>query len=151
MIELTIRKAQSKDLETIAGFNIAMAKETEDKVLDKQTVMRGTQRLYEKDNYGFYIVAEHEKKVVGSLLITYEWSDWRDGVFWWVQSVYIAPEFRKKGVFRRMFEYVRDQANRDIDVCGLRLYVEEENTNAQETYRRLGMEKCSYQFYEYCF
>ncbi|MCF7805693.1 MAG: GNAT family N-acetyltransferase [Candidatus Marinimicrobia bacterium] len=147
-MNITVRRARRKDAGYIADYNIAMARETEDKSLDKNTVIRGVQSLMETPEYGFYLVAEVDGKVAGCLLITYEWSDWRNGLFWWIQSVYVAPEHRGQGVFRSMYEYVERSAREDETVCGLRLYVEDENERAQSTYRALGMERTGYQLWE---
>ncbi len=151
MADITIRRAGNDEAETIAEFNIAMAKETEDKVLDGDTVLAGTKSLFDKPEFGFYVVAQVGSLVVGSLMITYEWSDWRDGLFWWVQSVYVRPEFRRQGVFRGLYEYVSNEAQDADDVAGLRLYVENENHNAQKTYRDMGMAECDYKMFEQMF
>ena len=151
MADITIRRAANDEAETIAQFNIAMAKETEDKTLDADTVLAGTKSLFAKPEFGFYVVAQVDTQVVGSLMITYEWSDWRDGLFWWVQSVYVLPEFRRQGVFRALYEYVSNEAQNADDVSGLRLYVENENLNAQKTYRDMGMAECDYKMFEQMF
>lgn len=148
MTEVLVRQAKDSDWEVIAGFNKAMALETEGKELAEEVVTKGTKGLLEKADYGFYVVAENGGEVAGSLMITFEWSDWRNGVFWWIQSVYVKPEYRKGGVFRKLYEYVRRQASERDDVCGLRLYVEKDNDRAQAVYDRLGMEKTNYLLYE---
>ncbi|NLH41836.1 MAG: GNAT family N-acetyltransferase [Planctomycetes bacterium] len=98
--------------------------------------------------HGFYVVAESQEQVVGCLMITFEWSDWRCGLFWWIQSLYIRPEFRRRGILRRLHELVKAEAIRQGGVCGIRLYVERSNQTAQQAYRQLGMRPCSYQMYE---
>ena len=148
MSEVLVRQAAKEDWEVIAGFNKAMALETEGKELAEEAVTDGTKGLLENRDYGFYVVAENGGEVVGSLMVTFEWSDWRNGVFWWVQSVYVKPEYRKGGVFRKLYEYVRRAASEREDVCGLRLYVEKDNERAQAVYDRLGMEKTNYLLYE---
>ena len=148
---MNIRIARDKDAPAIVGFNIAMALETEDKQLCAETVTKGVYRLMQSKDEGFYVVAENADTVIASLMITKEWSDWRDGVFWWVQSVYVLPSERKKGVFRKLYEYVRSQALTDGDICGLRLYVEKDNTAAQKVYDNLGMEQTNYKMYEEVF
>ena len=144
----TIRAATPADIETIASFNEAMATETEGKTLDPATIRAGVRGLFARPDLGFYIVAEDGGRIVGQLMITYEWSDWRDGVFWWIQSVYVRPEVRGKGVYRALHEHVRAMAKDAGGVCGFRLYVEKENAAAQETYRRLGMHETPYVLFE---
>lgn len=144
----TVRKAIKQDAADIARFNIAMALETENKVLKKIEIEPGVEALFVRPELGFYMVAESEEKVVGSLMITKEWSDWRNGVFWWIQSVYVIPEFRRKGVYRSMYQKIKDLAGENSDVCGFRLYVENENTIAQKTYTDLGMKETHYKMYE---
>ena len=143
-----IRAATPADIETIASFNEAMATETEGKTLDPATIRAGVRGLFARQDLGFYIVAEDGGRIVGQLMITYEWSDWRDGVFWWIQSVYVRPEFRGKGVYRALHAHVRAMAKAAGGVCGFRLYVEKENAAAQATYRRLGMHETHYVLYE---
>ena len=143
-----IRVAAPADIETIASFNEAMATETEGKTLDPATIRAGVRGLFARPDLGFYIVAEDGGRIVGQLMITYEWSDWRDGVFWWIQSVYVRPEVRGKGVYRALHEHVRAMAKAAGAVCGFRLYVEKENAAAQETYRRLGMHETPYVLFE---
>ena len=145
---LTVRSATESDAETIARFNRQMAEETEDKPLDPETVRNGVQAVFDDSGRGFYLVAERAGEVVGALLITFEWSDWRNGRFWWVQSVYVQPEARRRGVYTALHREVRRRARETEDVCGLRLYVEGSNAAAQETYEALGMTKTSYRMYE---
>ncbi len=145
---ITIRESRKRDIAVIAEFNCAMALETERLTLDSQTVQSGVANLMERPEYGFYLLAETERQVVASLLITYEWSDWRNGVCWWIQSVYVKPELRRKGIFRQMFKHVESLAGSQEGVVGLRLYVEENNAVARSTYQSLGMEKTPYHLYE---
>ena len=144
----TIRKATKQDAADIARFNIAMAMETENKELKKSEIEPGVKALFERPEFGFYMVAESEGKVIGTLMITKEWSDWRNGVFWWIQSVYVIPEFRRRGVYRSMYQKIKDLAAQNSDVCGFRLYVENENAIAQKAYLDLGMEETHYKMFE---
>lgn len=148
---MKVRDALLSDAPTLTAFNIAMARETEDKALDFDTVTSGVNRLFENPQFGFYLVAELDGQTAGSLMITYEWSDWRDGIFWWIQSVYVRPEFRRRGVFRALYAFVRDRAQENRKVCGLRLYVETANDSAQKTYGRLGMTEAGYSVFEEVF
>jgi ribosomal protein S18 acetylase RimI-like enzyme len=143
--QVQIRRAHAADADVIAGFNIAMAQETEDKQLLPEVVGRGVRRLIAEPALGFYLVAEaNAGEVVATLMVTTEWSDWRNGRFWWLQSVYVRPAWRRRGVFRAMYSYVTAAAALEPDVCGFRLYVEHENRNAQATYRSLGMRDTDY-------
>ena len=146
--DIQVRLAEGCDAETIAGFNIAMARETEGKELSADVVGRGVRGLLDNPKHGFYAVAEASGEVVGSLMITYEWSDWRCGVFWWIQSVYIRPDLRRQGVFTKLYEFLKEKAGRQGDVCGLRLYFEQSNAGAEAAYRRAGMTKTSYGIFE---
>jgi ribosomal protein S18 acetylase RimI-like enzyme len=145
---LAIRKAEPRDAGAIARFNSAMALETEGKALLPERVNPGVQRLLGDPSLGFYVVAEHGGSVVGSLMVTNEWSDWRNGLFWWIQSVYIVPAARRQGVYRALYDFVRDMARADPGICGFRLYVEKDNTAAQRTYSSLGMAPTDYLVYE---
>ena len=140
------------DIQAMVRFNAALALETEERTLSEKLLRQGTQHLLDSSSHGFYVVAEIPdgvgKKVVGQLLVTYEWSDWRNGVFWWIQSVYIEKEWRKVGVFRRLFEFIRDEAQQRSDVVGLRLYVEKDNTSAKTVYEKLGLDLTPYHMYE---
>ena len=148
---LLIRTGQKKDVETLVKFNTAMALETEHKELTPSIVAQGVQELFKNPRRGFYVVAELEGRVVGSCMVTYEWSDWRCGVFWWIQSVYVSPEFRRQGVFRKLYEFLKEKASHEQNVCGFRLYVEQSNHNGQKPYAGLGMKKTPYDFYEESF
>jgi ribosomal protein S18 acetylase RimI-like enzyme len=145
---LKIREASQADVPVIAEFNIHMARETEHRELPPGRVTRGVEGLLSERSRGQYYLAEAHGRVVGQLLITYEWSDWRNGNFWWIQSVYVVPDFRGKGVFKALYRHVEALAVAASDVCGLRLYVEADNENAQKTYAKLGMSKTSYELYE---
>ncbi len=145
---LTIRRATVDDAETLARFNEAMARETEDKPLDPDTVRAGVRGVFDKPEQAFYLVAERDATVVGALMITTEWSDWRNADFWWIQSVYVRPEERRTGVYTALHRDVRQRARDAPDVCGLRLYVEQDNTEAQAAYEELGMTVPPYRMYE---
>ncbi|HEY8049311.1 MAG TPA: GNAT family N-acetyltransferase [Ramlibacter sp.] len=147
-LALHVRRGEMRDADTIARFNAAMARETEGKELIDEVIGAGVRRLLATPSLGFYLVAEHDGKVVACLMITNEWSDWRNGLFWWIQSVYVDAAYRRKGVYRRMYEEVRALAKADAGVCGFRLYVEKENEVAHATYASLGMKETDYFMYE---
>lgn len=146
----TIRDAVPDDVTAIALYNAAMALETEDKALDLEVLTAGVRNLLEDENRGRYWVAESDGNPIGQVMITREWSDWRNAWFWWLQSVYVAPDFRRRGVFRALYEHVREQA-RSANACGLRLYVEHDNRGAADTYRALGMRDADYAMLELTF
>jgi len=143
-----IRVARRGDAQAIIDFNAAMALETEGKRLLPEVIGAGVRSLLRRPQAGFYVVAQHEKLVVGALMVTREWSDWRNGTFWWIQSVYVRPEFRRQGVYRRLYRHIQTMAAKDKRVCGFRLYVERENRRAQKTYRTLGMDRTRYLIFE---
>lgn len=145
---MKIRKARSADSAIIAEFNTRLAWETEQLKLDAKTIFRGVRAVLKDSTKGTYFVAEHEGVVVGQLLITLEWSDWRSGYFWWIQSVYVSAAHRQSGVFRALFDHIQELARVRRDVCGLRLYVEQNNNRAQRTYAKLGMAKTHYEVFE---
>ena len=147
MTELTIRDARTDDIEFLVRFNRNLAQETEGLTLDADTLRCGVQALFDDPSLGFYLVAVSQQRVVGCLMITKEWSDWRNGVFWWVQSVYVEEEFRRQGIFRQLYAAVQSLAS-EKKVCGFRLYVERENVVAQNTYRDLGMCETPYKMFE---
>ncbi len=148
MVDMTIRRAIAADIDAIATFNQALAAETEHRTLDRSTVQAGVAQLLARPELGFYLVATVADQPVGCLLITTEWSDWRNGLFWWIQSVYVRSEHRRQGIFRRLYGEVESLAQQQGGICGLRLYVEHQNTAAQATYRDLGMAPTPYQVYE---
>lgn len=145
---MNIRQAAEADATTIVEFNRAMARETEDRELALETITPGVARILTDAALGFYLVAEAEGAVIGCLMVTYEWSDWRNGLFWWVQSVYVDPAWRGRGVYRTMYGEAKARARAMGGVCGFRLYVEENNVAAQETYKRQGMERTHYLMFE---
>lgn len=143
-----IRPARQDDLETLVTFELAMARETEALDLDPATLRSGVRKLLVDPTRGRVFVLEIAGRAVATLSLTLEWSDWRNGFFWWIQSVYVAPAHRRQGHYRLLHEYVRTLAAADPEVCGLRLYVEHENRTAQETYRALGMRETYYRVFE---
>ena len=145
---MNIRLAEESDTTALVEFNQAMALETEGKILDSQILQSGVESVFHDEKKGFYVVAEDGGQIVGGLMITFEWSDWRDGWFWWIQSVYILPIFRGRGIYRLLYDFVKESAREKEDVCGFRLYVEKENTSAQKVYEKLGMETSHYLMYE---
>lgn len=145
-----IRNATSDDAATIAAFQMAMARETENKLLDRPTVEAGVAGVFAEASRGRYVVAETAARpgdVIASLLVTYEWSDWRNTNMWYIQSVYVQPDQRRKGVFGQMYRWVLEEARHQEVKC-LRLYVETENTVAQSTYQRMGMSRLPYFMYQ---
>lgn len=135
------------DIEAITGFQIAMALESEGTVLDSEKVRNGVTAVMKDESKGTYIVARIEGRPVASLMITREWSDWNNGWYWWIQSVYVMPEYRGQGIFRAMYTKVIEMA-KEQKIAQVRLYVDRHNTNAQKVYQKLGMEECHYLMYE---
>ena len=146
--QIQIRKATAEDIEVLVNFNAAMAQESENLSLDRERLTGGTRAVFESPDKGSYIVAEAEGQVVGSLLTVKEWSDWRNGDFWWIQSVYVRPEWRRRGVYRSLHNWVQEVAKATLGVCGVRLYVDQNNHIAQSTYASLGMVKSHYDLFE---
>ncbi len=138
-----IRAANIRDAATIALFNIRMAMETENLRLDPMTIERGVKRVFEDHHRGDYYVAEINGSVVGCLMVTHEWSDWRDGDMWWIQSVYVSPEARKLGVFKALFAHV-EQLAREVEAVAIRLYVDRHNERAKTSYQKMGLERTEY-------
>ncbi|HKJ69205.1 MAG TPA: N-acetyltransferase [bacterium] len=143
-----IREATEADAVVLTEFNRAMARETENLDLNYHTVLAGVNYLLNHPEYGFYVVAEQGNDIAGTLMITYEWSDWRNGLYWWIQSLYVLPHFRRQGIFRRFFQYLAEQAAEHGNVAGIRLYVENDNSIAQEAYESAGMKRTTYTVYE---
>lgn len=144
-----IRKAEIRDLETVVKFNYNLAKETEDKELDLGILSKGVKSILTDSSKGQYYVYEVDNKVVGQIMYTYEWSDWRNGTFLWVQSVYVDADYRKKGIYKKLYHNIKNICDNDENIAGIRLYVEKENVNAKSTYKSLGMCECNYHMYEY--
>ena len=145
---ILIRRARSDEFKILAGFQQTMAKETEGKTLDPKTLQQGVSEVLSNPAKGFYLLAVLSETVVGQLMITSEWSDWRNGYFWWIQSVYVKQDHRKRGVYKALNEEVLNSARLNGNVCGIRLYVDKENTAAQQVYRNLGMSESNYDMYE---
>jgi len=148
---MKIRKARPSDAAIIAAFNRKLAWETERLRLNARTVAHGVRALLRDSAKGTYFVAEQDGAVVGQLMITHEWSDWRNGDIWWIQSVYVASDFRQQGVFRKLFQHVERLGRARREVCGLRLYVEKNNRRAHSAYAHLGMNHTHYEIYETAF
>jgi GNAT superfamily N-acetyltransferase len=143
------RVATVSDIDSIAKFQIAMARETEGIALDADTCTAGVRAVFENPGLGKYFVGELEGRIVCSCLITYEWSDWRNGVVWWIQSVYVIAEARRKGIYAGMYEHIQNLALADNRVQGVRLYVDQRNSSAQAVYSRLGMNGDHYRVFEW--
>ena len=148
---ITIRAACLADTAFLVDCNAAMALETEHKLLDREVLKRGTEAVFADAHRGFYRIAERAGVAVGCLLVTREWSDWRNGDWWWIQSVYVAAEARRGGVFSALYADVARHARATPGVVGLRLYVENENHAAQATYAALGMRDSGYRLLETVF
>ncbi len=148
MHRIVIRRATLADIARITQFNINIAKETENLNLNPRVVESGVEKLISNPNLGFYLVAASDDQIIGSLMITTEWSDWRCGQFWWIQSVYVLSDFRKQGLYGRLYSKVKELAQQDGNVCGFRLYVEQDNVVAQKAYRKYGMHQTAYRMFE---
>ena len=148
MKNINIRIAELKDKETLVKFNIALAKESEGVKLSKEVVGKGVESVLQNHNLGFYLLAENDDNIIGSLMVTNEWSDWRNGMFWWIQSVYVIKEFRRKGIYTKLYEHIKELVSVKANVLGFRLYVEKNNNTAITTYKSLGMKKTAYRLFE---
>lgn len=146
--EFNIRMAVADDAQLLASWAQAMAMETEHKHLDGDTVLKGVQAGIADPKRARYFIAMAGELPAGTLMLTTEWSDWRNADWWWIQSVYVHPDFRRQGVFQAMYRHVEKMTTENPEVCGLRLYVEHENKNAQMTYEKLGMEDAGYRMME---
>ncbi|MFP6668832.1 MAG: GNAT family N-acetyltransferase [Pirellulales bacterium] len=145
----SIRSAGQDDVPVIVTYNMELAIESEAKELDGEILTRGVHALLSHPERGRYFLAERDGRVIGQIMITFEWSDWRCAMFWWIQSVYVHPDHRQSGVFRSLYEHVAKTAREDGGVCGLRLYVESENQAALAAYRRMGMTAAGYHVYQH--
>ena len=147
-MSITIREATPADLDVIVRFNLGLARETESRELDEDVLRAGVETLLRDRNRGVYYLAEEDGQVQGQALITYEWSDWRNGTFWWLQSVYVSPQHRGESFFGALYRHIHELASSDPSVCGLRLYVDRNNRRAAEIYRALGMKDAHYEMLE---
>jgi len=147
-LPLQVRDATLADADMIAEFNLLLALESENKHLDPDVLATGVRLALERPELCRYFLAETEGRVIGQTMLTYEWSDWRAGVFWWIQSVFVAPDHRGQGVFRALFRHIEALARNSDEVCGLRLYVERHNAPAIATYERMGMIPSGHWLYE---
>lgn len=147
-MEFNIRQAEVDDGETITRFNATMALESEGISLNRATLRAGVDAALRDESKAFYLLAEADGEPVGQLMVTTEWSDWRNGWIWWIQSVYVKPEARRQGVYRRLYEQLTDMAGERDDIRGMRLYVMRDNRVAKRTYEALGMSHSEYDLYE---
>ena len=145
---INLRMATVRDIDNITLFNTEMAFETENINLDQADLRLGIAAVLSDSNLGFYLISELEGVLIGQILITKEWSDWRNGWFWWIQSVFVEPNHRRKGVYSAMYKKIVDMADREGNVCGLRLYVDRDNLSAKQVYSHLGMSQSHYDLYE---
>lgn len=145
---MNIRTAILEDAKYLVRFNQAMALETESKTLDTEILRSGVEAVLRDEQKGFYVVAEDNGEIVGGLMVTLEWSDWRNDQFWWIQSVYVLPAFRGRKIYNQLYDFVKQIAKKNGGVCGFRLYVERENIKAQKVYEKCGMETSHYLMYE---
>ena len=148
---ITIRLAEAADIGTIVDFNMALCRETEGRDLDRAIVSEGVRRFVSEPTRGRYFVAMIGGEVVGQTAHTFEWSDWRNGEIWWIQSVYVHPRHRGSGVFRELFAHIRKLGELDAECCGVRLYMERENDTARQSYQRLGFGETGYEVLELLF
>jgi GNAT superfamily N-acetyltransferase len=148
---MEIRTASLEHADSIIDFNIALCLESEGKTLDRSIVSEGVKRFILEPSRGKYFVAIINGEVVGQTAYTFEWSDWRNGEIWWIQSVYVKPNFRGIGVFTSLFEHIKQLGEANSDCCGIRLYMERENSNARQSYARLGFEETGYEVFENLF
>lgn len=146
---ITVRAAKYKELETIVNFQLKMARETEGLELDQKQLKKGVEAVFEDFNKGIYYIAEDSDRIVACLLTTPEWSEWRNGTVLWIQSVYVVEDYRGQGVFRSMYEHIKQMVEHDDDLKGIRLYVEKNNLSAQNVYKAIGMNGDHYQFFEW--
>lgn len=148
-MNIEILKAEEKHLVSIVEFQLKMALETESLELDKSILKKGVNAVFDNPKLAQYYVAQEEGKVVASLMITYEWSDWRNSMVWWIQSVYVIPEYRRKGIFSKFYQFIKEKVEKLEEVGGIRLYVDKTNLPAQKTYHAIGMNGEHYQLFEW--
>lgn len=145
---MNIRLAAMEDVGPLVEFNQAMALETEGKTLDGDVLRSGVEAVFNDTEKGFYVVADDGERIIGGLMVTYEWSDWRSAWFWWIQSVYIRPEARGQKIYSRLYDFVKARAREAGNVCGFRLYVETDNSHARQVYEKVGMHASHYLMFE---
>ena len=145
---MEIRIATADDQAALVEFNQAMAMETEGKSLEADVLSKGVAAVFTDSNKGFYAVADSDGTIAAGLMVTFEWSDWRNKWFWWIQSVYVRPEFRGQAVYTKLYDFVKYKAAESGNVCGFRLYVEHDNERAQAVYKKVGMTESHYLMYE---
>lgn len=145
---MIIRRALSQDIAELADFNIKTAHESEGIELIPEVITAGVKTMIDNPQMGFYLVVELDNGIQASLMITTEWSDWRNGIFWWIQSVYVRPQYRRQGLYRELYLRVKELAEQEPAVCGFRLYVDRDNITAQKTYESLGMSETEYKIFE---
>jgi len=146
---MIVRQATRSDSASIVEFQLSMAWETEELKLNEPTVIKGVAAVFEDPAKGIYYVAETEGKVVGSLLTTFEWSDWRNGTVLWIQSVYVRPEYRKRSIFSKLYKHIQEKVNGNSNLRGIRLYADKTNIPAHGVYEHLGMTAEHYQMFEW--
>lgn len=149
MSDILFREAVRDDVPAIIDFQLAMARETEELELDRAILTKGVNALFADPSLGRYYIADDGGRAVGSLMITYEWSDWRNGMVWWIQSVYVTPEYRRRGIYAGLYAHVKKIVEPDPAIRGIRLYVDNRNATAQQVYARLGMEGEHYRVFEW--
>src|SRR5687767_7519785 len=147
-MSIVVRTAMPEDVDVVCDFNARLALESEGKGLNLGLLRPGVSAVLADRHKGYYFVAEEAGQILGQLGVTFEWSDWRNGWFWWIQSVYVRPEARRRGVFRRLFAHVEQAAKNDPQVIGIRLYVETDNHAAHGTYKAMGLDWTTYQVME---
>lgn len=147
-MSINVRKANQKDVVSIVKMNKALALETESLILEDQVVSLGVANCLNDSGKGSYFLAEYERSIIGQVMFTFEWSDWRNGWIWWIQSVYVEPSFRGKGVFKSLFNHVEMLALAQLDVVAIRLYVEIHNLIAKEVYQKVGMHHAGYEVFQ---
>ncbi len=145
---MIIRLALAQDAAELAEFNINTARETESIELIPEVIDAGVRTMIENPQMGFYLVVELDNGIQASLMVTTEWSDWRNSIFWWIQSVYVRPQYRRQGLYRELYTRVKELAEQEPAVCGFRLYVENQNVQAQKAYQSLGMSETEYKMFE---
>lgn len=146
---MVVRKAHPEDLPVIVDFQQKMAEETENISLNEGVLKNGVERIFTDPSKGFYLLVEEEGSIIACMMLTPEWSDWRNRLFLWIQSLYVLPEYRQQGIFRKMYKHVKMLVNNSEEYAGLKLYVARENKVAQEVYYKIGMQSSHYQLFEW--